>query len=107
MWIFLTDSFLSIVDKGDASGETLLVRARKKGDIEKVFPDAEVQAGMGTDYQYRARVDRSAVADKVAACIRGIQYANFKSAVSEQTRHDAYVNVWGAMYAFQTSEMRE
>ncbi len=29
MWICLNDSFLSIVDKGDPSGATLLVRARR------------------------------------------------------------------------------
>lgn len=34
MWIFLSDSFLSIVDK-EGDGSTLLVRARRAGDIEK------------------------------------------------------------------------
>jgi len=42
MWIFLSDSFLSIVDKDDPSGATLLVRARVAGDIERVFPGVAV-----------------------------------------------------------------
>lgn len=101
MWIFLSDSFLSIVDKGDASGKTLLVRARGKGEIERVFPDAQVTQGTGTDYRFRARIEREAVAQKLAAQIRGIDYSNFKSSVQEQKRHDSYMGVWQVMYRYQ------
>jgi hypothetical protein len=41
MWICMSSSFLSIVDKYCDKVE-LLVRARRKGDIEAIFPDAEV-----------------------------------------------------------------
>jgi hypothetical protein len=61
MWIFLPDSFISVVQKpGDT--DLLTVRARIAGDIERVFPDAQVQANQGTDYKYRAKVPREAVA---------------------------------------------
>ena len=36
MWIMMSDCFLSIVRK-DCSPGQLLVRARREGDIEKVF----------------------------------------------------------------------
>ena len=50
MWIFLPESFISVVQKpGDT--DTLTVRARIKGDIESVFPDAYVEADKGTDYK--------------------------------------------------------
>jgi hypothetical protein len=101
MWIFTPDSFVSIVDKGDPSGKTLLVRGRKKGDIERLFPGVEVQIGGGTDYGYRARVDREAVALKIADQVRNIDFPNFKNEVTEHDRHDAYLDVWKAMYAFQ------
>lgn len=101
MWLFLSDSFLSIVDKGDKSGKTLLVRARKKGDIERVFPTATVIEGGGTDYQFRARIDREEVALRVAESVRNVSYPNFKSSVIERDRHDAYMGVWGEMYQFQ------
>lgn len=101
MWIFLSDSFLSIVDNGDDTGKTLLVRARAKGDIERVFPDAQVSEGGGTDYRYRARIERDAVANKLATQIRDIGYSNFKSSVKEQKRHDAYMGVWQVMYRYQ------
>src|SRR5690606_19910093 len=94
MWIFLSESFLSIVDKGDETHRTLLVRARRKGDIERVFPDAKVSTRGGTDYAYRARIDRGRVAERIAEEIRGIHYGNFKLTVGPQGRHSAYYDVW-------------
>lgn len=104
MWVLLNDAFLSIVDKGDPSGETLLVRARRAGDIEKVFPGAEVVANAGTDYAFRAWIDRSLVAERIAERIRGIAYGNFKSSVKEAVRHDVYMDVWGDLLRLQTGE---
>jgi len=106
MWLFLSDSFLSIVDKGDPSGATLLVRCRRRGDIEAVFPDADVVEHAGTDYRYRARIDREQVAAAIADQVRGIQYPNFKGAVKELERHDAYMETWQAMMRFQKGERR-
>ncbi|MGR9088323.1 MAG: hypothetical protein ACU841_14805 [Gammaproteobacteria bacterium] len=100
----MNKSFLSIVDKGDPSGKTLLVRGRHAGDIERVFPEAIVQIGGGTDYRYRARIDRERVAAAIADSIRKIDYRNLKSTVSDPDRHDAYLDVWSAMYAFQEQE---
>jgi hypothetical protein len=65
-------SVLSIVDKGDPSGKTLLVRARRAGDIEQGFPDAEVQMRAGSDYRYRARIDREQLANAIADSIRNM-----------------------------------
>jgi hypothetical protein len=101
MWICMSDSFVSIVDKGDPSGRTLLVRARKAGDIEKVFPGAEAVADAGTDYAFRARIDRSEVAERIADAIRGIAYGNFKSSVRESQRHDVYMDVWSDLLRLQ------
>jgi hypothetical protein len=106
MWIFTPSSFVSIVDKGDRSGKTLLVRARKAGDIEHLFPDAKVQVGGGTDYRYRARIEREAVALKIAEQARQINFANFKNEVDDHDRHDAYHDVWQAMYGFQERNAR-
>lgn len=107
MWIFLSNSFLSIVDKGDDTGQTLLVRARRKGDIETVFPDAKVIEGGSTDYRYRARVEREQVAKAIADQVRGVRYGNFKATVREHDRHDAYMDTWQAMMKFQEAEKRQ
>ena len=100
MWIFLPKSFISVVQKpGDT--DTLTVRARIKGDIESVFPQAKVVVNQGTDYKYRARVPRAAVAQVLHDQVMNLDWSNFKGAVKAKKRHDAYMNVWSAMYAVQ------
>ena len=88
MWIFLPESCISVVQKpGDT--DTLTVRARIQGDIESVFPEACVEADKGTDYKYRARVSRQAVAQVLHDQVMGLHWANFKGAVKDRKRHDA------------------
>lgn len=100
MWIFLPNSFLSIVQKpGDT--DTLTVRARIHGDIEAVFPQAKIVPNKGTDYKYRARVPRQAVAQVLHDQVMGLNWSNFKGAITSRKRHDAYMNVWSAMHAAQ------
>lgn len=100
MWIFLNNAFLSIVDKG-GDGSTLLVRARKEGEIERVFPAALVSRTPGHDYLFRTRLDRGEVAQAIAESITAITYPNFKASVKDAKRHDAYMGVWGEMLAYQ------
>lgn len=97
MWICLADAFLSIVDKGDPTHATLLVRARRAGDIERVFPEAVVSTRGGSDYAYRARLPRERVAGRIAEALRGIDYGNFKATVTERRRHDVYMDIWSAL----------
>jgi hypothetical protein len=105
MWIFLNDSFLSIVQKpGDT--DVLTVRARVRGDIEAVFPDAKVVEGEGTDYRFRAKLPREVVANALAERVMQLSYGNFKSSVDDDERHDAYMDVWDVMYRYQTSAGR-
>ncbi|QID17838.1 hypothetical protein G3580_09405 [Nitrogeniibacter mangrovi] len=100
MWIFLKNSFLSIVQKPDDI-DTLTVRARIKGDIEAVFPEAKVSEGEGTDYRFRARIPREIVAKAMQEQVMTLTASNFKASVSERHRHDAYMGVWSVMYDFQ------
>ena len=103
MWIFLSDSFLSIVQKPDDQG-MLTVRARIKGDIEAVFPDAKVTEGAGTDYRFRAKVPREVVAKVMFDRVMVLDYSNFKSSVKNRKRHDAYMDAWVAMYRYQEKQ---
>ena len=50
MWIQLNNAFLSIVENRKKTTE-LLVRARVRGDIEKVFPEADVFEDNNADYK--------------------------------------------------------
>ncbi len=100
MWIFLPESFISVVQKpGDT--DMLTVRARIKGDIESVFPQAKVEVNRGSDYKYRSRVPRQIVAQALHDQVMGLNWSNFKAAVSARRRHDAYMKVWSAMHAVQ------
>lgn len=105
MWIFLKDAFLSIVDK-DVDDDSLLVRARVAGDIERVFPGAKVTESPRNDYRYRAKVRRKAVGEALAAAVESIDYPNFKATVKEDDRHDAYLGVWQVLYRWQAERAR-
>lgn len=100
MWIITRGAFLSIVSKGCADDE-LLVRARRDGDIEKVFPRAVVEVGKGTDYRCRAVVKKSVVAMALAQEISSIDYSNFKSEVGREDPTLAHIlhRVWDALLA--------
>jgi hypothetical protein len=100
MWLMLSDCFYSIVAKDCAPNE-LLVRARRVGDIEKVFPDAKVTRTTNRDYLYRAVVPRDVVKQALAAMIDKIDYPNFKDSVEDGSLHAAYVGVWCAMAGLQ------
>jgi hypothetical protein len=102
MWIMLSDAFFSIVQPATGLAKThLLVRARVAGDIERVWPNAVVEATPHRDYAYRALMPRAFVADAMAFAVLKIDYGNFKNSVPEDDRHDAYSRCWGAMHDLQ------
>lgn len=105
MWLCLNDCFLSIVSK-DCARDELLVRARRKGDIEKVFPEAAVRRDARADYLFRAVVKRREIANALAGEVQRIAYGNFKDSVDDgnaagRRLHDAYMRVWSAMATLQ------
>lgn len=93
MWVCLSDAFLSIVQP-DENTDVLRVRARRRGDIEKVFPDAKVERTPGRDYLYRAHVSREAVEKAMVAQVKNIKYDNFKNSVRDHKLHDAFAGFW-------------
>jgi len=93
MWICLYDCFLSIVAK-DCAPDELLVRARRQGDIEKIFKDVKVTRYTKSDYLFRAVVKKTDVIKALATEVEDIDYDNFKSAVTDDKLHRAYLNVW-------------
>ena len=100
MWLSLSDSFFSIVESPDDDA-VLLVRARRQGDIQKVFPDAKVTRTPGRDYLFRAFIQRETVAEVIAEQVMKIGYGNFKDSVADNKLHNAYSSVWGIMSRLQ------
>lgn len=100
MWISSSDTFLSIVAIPDQP-DLLKVRARRKGDIERVFPAANVQRTPGRDYLFRAELPRAVVSSTLAQQLANIDYDNFKNSVGDTRLHAAYTSVWTTMSKLQ------
>jgi len=98
MWIFTNKGFVSIVEKDCNPGE-LLVRARRKQDILKIFPDAKVSSTPKADYAFRARISRQKIEKVIADQINGIDYDNFKNSISDNHLHSVCSRVWNAAYS--------
>lgn len=102
MWLCLNRAFLSIVTPaGEPGGDMLLVRARRRGDIQAVFPHAEVRRTPERDYLFRALIPRDEVARVLGAEVAGINYSNFKNSVRSKPLHDAFARFWSIMANLQ------
>ena len=102
MWIILNKTFMSIVENRHNKNE-LLVRSRVKGDIEEIFPNADVLENTGTDYLFRAFIPRSTVSEAIKKEVDMIDYGNFKDSVpkSDIKRLNSYMNVWSNLRHLQ------
>lgn len=100
MWIFTSTGFLSVVAHR-AKPDHLLVRARRAGEIESVFPNAATFTMDLADYLHRAILPRGEVADAIAASICNMQYDNFKNSISDNEYHNACFGVWNVMHRYQ------
>jgi hypothetical protein len=106
MWIFLSDAFLSVVaDRDEPEGERLLVRARREGDIERVFPEADVTTTPAADYRFRAWLPRERVAEVLMQQVEHLAYANFKSSIRDHAYHEAAMGAWSVMHRYQGQQV--
>ena len=101
MWLFCKSGFFSAV-RHASKPETVHVRARFKGDLERLC----AAHGLAPDVQetpwgdYRFRMDFPAIdwAWLVAEEAMDIDYTNFKAAVHDGTARDgAYLGAWEAL----------
>lgn len=91
MWIYMSDSMLSIV-QNTGRIDQFLVRARLPGDIERVFPEAVVYETNDHDYRFRAFIDKYDVINAMLHRMSEINYPNFKKTVTNPRRHRFYAN---------------
>jgi hypothetical protein len=107
MWLFHPLGFASIVaNEADKTDRTLVARSRFAQDLRKLFPGCVAIQTPKRDYLYRAVVSRKAVAKRIAELAASIDYTNFKDTVptEDRVRHDAYFDVWEAMYVAQQAQ---
>lgn len=104
MWLCFNDGFISVVsDKNDPT--KLVVRARRKQDLLAVCgEDAQVVESVGSDYRWRAFLDRKAFAALVATRIERIGYSNFKNSVIDDGLHELYVEFWALHRRYQQKD---
>jgi 8-oxo-dGTP pyrophosphatase MutT (NUDIX family) len=112
MWLITNFGFFSVVEKPEDQGSPkLTIRARVREDLENLrdryLPELEaITANAGTDYKYRARVSRNALANASARIIADIDYTNFKSSVAKQqgqNRAHVYGDVWTSLYSLEAT----
>jgi hypothetical protein len=107
MWLVTSIGFFSVVAH-DHDRHTVLVRARTREDLEalrrRYLPDLEILENAGTDYRFRALLERSEweyAAERLAA---DIDYPNFKDAVHERQgaeRAQLYARIWSTLRELQ------
>lgn len=105
MWLFTKSGFFSAVQHRQ-SADVILLRARFKGDLEKLFEtywiESKVEKTPCADYPFRACIQRKTWERIVAAEASKIDYDNFKAAAHDGTpRDDALMRCWSAMRAAQ------
>jgi len=93
MWIFANDAFLSIVRDRDKPAR-LLVRARRREDLERIFPEAEVIESLEADYRFRAALPEETVAAAVENRVRAIDYGNFRDSIEDRDLSAFAHQVW-------------
>jgi 8-oxo-dGTP pyrophosphatase MutT (NUDIX family) len=107
MWLMTRFGFFSVVRKGE--NEVLTVRARTKGDLERLRGHYLPQLGPlrqneGTDYPWRATVSSGYFEEAMKLIARDIDYSNFKNEVARSLGKDRakrYGEVWSALYEMQ------
>ena len=100
MWLFLPTAMVSIVAHR-TKPQHLLVRARLRGDLERLFPGCTVQRTPGADYRFRACIHRNDVARVVSQHLLSMEYDNVKNAIPHgapvhELRHRFMSEVWRA-----------
>lgn len=101
MWIFTNFGAFSVV-QDDKNPHEVMVRSRRRVDLvelrKRYVPDLVIINTPDNDYHWRAFTTRIAVAEALKQIAYDIDYGNFKDSVRDARLHDAYVDVWSAMY---------
>lgn len=93
MWLSLNNAFLSIVKDADREGH-LLVRARVRKHLQRVFPGAPILTLKDRDYRFRVSVPREMVARMLVEKVEDLEYTNFKDSVKDEDLSRMYHLWW-------------
>jgi hypothetical protein len=112
MWLFTTLGFYSVVAHRDHP-DTVLIRARAREDLDALrthhLPDLEIIENAGSDYRWRAYVERLEWEHAAAQMAADIDYPNFKDAVADRQGYERakrYMEIWQVMHGLQDGSAR-
>ncbi len=100
----MPDAFVSISEHAEEP-RLLVVRARIQGDIERVFPEAQVMETPSEDYRYRASIYRERVAQVMSNRVHHVDYLSVSGSIEDPERWSTYVGVLTAMQEEQQRRM--
>jgi hypothetical protein len=100
LWIFNRDGFASITQHRD-NPDLLIVKTRVKGDLAKMFGAGHRLIEAGSDYAFRALVNRSDVAHGSVRMVAEIDERNFKQTVTDKRRMPYYFQIWETLCDMQ------
>lgn len=99
MWLLTKNSFISVVQHREQP-DNVLVRARVKKHLERLFPHKvnEIYADSEADYKYRLLVSKKELAEVLSAYIlNDLNYDNFKA--SQEADDPAWMRFLHAVWA--------
>jgi hypothetical protein len=97
MWVFTSGAFVSIVQHRDKP-DTLIVRGRFSGDVDRFLGRRCEIETPAADYRYRAWVLRDEVADALQREARDIDYPNFKDSIRLPWRKRLAMAIWNILF---------
>lgn len=100
MWVCLNDGFISVV-KDKLNFNELVVRARRKEILERLFPNREITELWNADYMYRTYCSKDEMTKIMAETIDNIEYSNFKDSVKDKELKDLYGKFWTLHFYYQ------
>jgi hypothetical protein len=102
MWLFTSDSFVSIVEHRDDPTK-LIVRGRFAGDVARFLgmPASREEVTPAADYRYRVIVQRSVVEEALERACETIDYPNFKDSIKTSWRKAVAMRVWSILHGAQ------
>jgi len=77
MLITSTSGFLSVVNS-QSDGDYVLVRAKHKGELSRLFDERRIQSLDHENFKYGVSVCKQEFADTLVKMIKGIDYTNFE-----------------------------
>jgi hypothetical protein len=107
MWLATEKGFYSIVinHESKSEGSEIIIRARKKDDLENLNTGRKIHVNKNKDYAYRIFVSRHLLLKLLIQLGSELDYSNFKNHIksipSQKDKAESYGRIWSIMNDYQ------